>query len=141
MAELPSVSPAFTRYLYSRARQGTQAGQSEVKASTAHASATHTSTYRALDKGRKATTEYTAESGLIPAVINGVELYPTRDNQLQISRMGLVEFVSLVLADEDEVDGTMTGITGDSIPLSCCIHKAQVRIGGVVVYAAIFASR
>lgn len=54
--------------------------------------------------------------------------------------MGWAEFVSLGLPYDNMVDWTMMGITGDSVPLSCCIHKTLVRIGGVVVYTVIFAS-
>lgn len=64
LAELVSVSPAFTRYLYSRA------GQAEVKGGTANARTAQTSIYKALEKRRSGTTEYAVESGQISAVIN-----------------------------------------------------------------------
>lgn len=38
------------------------------------------------------------------------------------------------------MDCTMTSITRDSVPRSCCIHKASVSIGSVVVYTVIFVS-
>lgn len=140
LAELASVSPAFKRYLYGRAGQTGHAGQQEEKASPVHARNTRASPQAARGRNQQGETEYAAESGLIPAVINGVTLYPTGDNGSEINRMGWSDFLSLGLPYDDEVDWTMTGITGDAVPLSCCIHKASISIGGVVVDTPIFAS-
>lgn len=138
LAELASVSPSFTRYLYGREGQGTQAGQGEVKGSTPCTRTSYISTYSAPEKRGRGTREYAAECEWITAVINGVELYPTGDNGSVISRIRWAAFVTLGMPYEEELDWTMAGITGYSVPLSCYIHKDPVSIGGELVYTAIF---
>lgn len=48
--------------------------------------------------------------------------------------------MSVGLQDDEEVDWTMTGITGDLVPLPCFIDNAMVSIEGVLVYIRIFPS-
>lgn len=48
--------------------------------------------------------------------------------------------MSVGLQDDEEVDWTMTGITGDLVPLPCFIDNAMVGIEGVLVYIRIFTS-
>lgn len=125
LAKVASVSPSFLDVSVRQAGFKT----STEHTGTAHAVTALTSTYMAQVKRRRGTTEYAPESVLIHAVINGVELYLTGDNQSEISHMGWAEFVSLALPYDDGVDRTMTGITRDWIPLSCCIRKAPLNIG------------
>jgi hypothetical protein len=127
LAELASVSPSFKRYLYGKATPSTPPSAQASKAQSARVR-------------RAKEVEYAAESGLLPITINGVELRPTGDSGSEINRMGWSEFESLGLPYDDSIEWAMTGITGHSAPLSCCIHEAPVKIGGVTIHTSIFAS-
>jgi hypothetical protein len=84
--------------------------------------------------------KYAADLGLLLITINGVELRPTGNSGSEINQMGWSEFESIGLPYDDLIDWTMTGITGHTTLLSCCIHEAPIKIGGVTVHTSIFAS-